>query len=69
MAGAPAVGTVSGARLGDFSCGSGGGVLDEDEVVAADHVIVMVEVVESEAEETDVGDGGGFRTAGAGDGS
>ena len=61
VAGAPAVGTGLGARLGDFARGLGGGVLDEDVVVEVDEVVVVVEVVESEAEETDVGDGGGSR--------
>ena len=44
----------------------GGGVVDEDVVVAADEVLVVVEVVESEAEEIDVGDGRGSSTVGAG---
>ena len=64
MAGALAVGSVLRACLGDFCCGSGDGVLDKDVVVAADVVVVVVEVVESEADETDVADGGGSRTAG-----
>ena len=68
MAGGLAVGTGLGARLGDFPRGSGGGVLNEDVVVAADEVVVVVEVVESEAEETDVGDGKWSGAAGAGAG-
>ena len=44
----------------------GGGVLDEDVVVVADEVGVVVDVVESEAEERAVGDGGGPWAAGAG---
>ena len=44
----------------------GGGVLDEDVVVAVDEVVVVVEVVESEAEERAVGDGGGSWASGAG---
>ena len=43
-------------------------MLDEDVVVEMDEVVVVVQVVESEAEETDVGDSGGFRTVGAGAG-
>ena len=54
--GALAVGTGLGARLGGFPCGLGGAVLDEDVVVVADEVAVVVEFVESEAEERDVGD-------------
>ena len=46
--------------------GLGGGVLDEDVVVAVDEVVVVVEVVESEAEERAVGDGGGSWASGAG---
>ena len=53
------MGTGLGARLGGFPRGLGGGVLDEDMVVVVDEVIVVVEVVESEAEERAVGDGGG----------
>ena len=68
VAGAPPVGTGLGACLGDFAHRLGGGVLDEDVVVEVDEVLVVVEVVELEAEETDVGDGGGFRMAGAGAG-
>ena len=65
-AGLPAVGTGLGARWGGFPRGSGGGVLDQDVVVVADEVAVVVEVVESEAEERAVGDGGGPWVAGAG---
>ena len=59
-----AVGTGSGARLGGFPCGLGGGVLDEDVVVVVDEVVVVVEVVE--AEKRAVADGGGPRDSGAG---
>ena len=65
-AGLLAVGTGLGARLGGFPCGLGGGVLDEDVVVVVDEVVVTVEVVESEAEERAVGDGGGPWASGAG---
>ena len=65
-AGLLAVGTGLGARLGGFPHGLGGGVLDKDVVVVADEVVVVVEVVESEAEERAVGDSGGPRAAGAG---
>ena len=65
VVGAPAVGTGLGARLGDFARSFGGGVLDEYLVVELDEVVVVVDVVESEAEETDVGDSGGSQTAGA----
>ena len=41
-------------------------MLDEDVVVAVDEVVVVVEVVESEAEERAVGDGGGPWESGAG---
>ena len=41
-------------------------MLDEDVVVVADEMVVVVEVVESEAEERAVGDGGGPWAAGAG---
>ena len=53
------MGTGLGARLGAFLRSLGGGVLDEDVLVVVDEVVVMVEVVESEAEERAVGDGGG----------
>ena len=49
-----------GGPFGSFPPRLGGGVLDEDEVV------VVVEDVESEAEERPVGDGGGPWAAGAG---
>ena len=48
-----------GARLGGFPRGFGGGVLDKDVVVVTDEVVVVVEVVDSEAEERAVGEGGG----------
>ena len=48
-AGLLAVGTGLGARLGGFPRGLGVGVLDEDMVVVLDAVVVVVEVVESEA--------------------
>ena len=48
-----------GACLGGVPRGLGGGVLDEDVVVVVDEVVAVVEVVESEAEERAVGDGGG----------
>ena len=47
------------ACLGGFARGSGGAVLDEDLVVVADKVLVVVEVVKLEAEERAVGVGGG----------
>ena len=65
-AGLLAVGKGLGARLGGFPRGLGGGVLDEDVVVVADEVVMAVEVVESEAEERAVGDGGWPWAAGAG---
>ena len=40
-------------------------MLDEDVAVAVDEVIVMVQVVESEAEEKEAGDSRGSWTAGA----
>ena len=61
-----AVGAGLGARLGGVPRGLGGGVLDEDVVVVFDEVVVVVEVVESEAEERAVGDGGGSWASGAG---
>ena len=61
-----AVGAGLGARLGGVPRGLGGGVLDEDVVVAVDEVVVVVEVVESEAEKRAVGDGGGPWAPGAG---
>ena len=61
-----AVGAGLGARLGGVPRGLGVGVLDEDVVVVVDEVVVLVEVVESEAEERAVGDGGGSWASGAG---
>ena len=61
VAGAPAVGMGLVARLGDAARDLGRGVLDEGVVVEVDEVVVMVEVVASEADETDVGDKGGSR--------
>ena len=54
-AGLLAVGTGLGARLGGFPRGLGHGVLDEAVVVVVDEVVVVVEVVESEAENRAVG--------------
>ena len=65
-AGLLAVGACLGARLGGVPRGLGGGVLDEDVVVAMDDVVVVVEVVESEAEERAVGDSGGSWASGTG---
>ena len=65
-AGLLAVGTGLAARLGGFPCGLRGGVLDEDVGLVVDGVVVVVEVVESEAEERAVGDGGGPWASGAG---
>ena len=65
-AGLLAVGAGLGARLRGVLRGLGGGVLDEDVVVVVDEVVVAVEVVESEAEERAVGDGGGSWASGAG---
>ena len=65
-AGLLAVGACLAARLGGVPRGLGGGVLDEDVVVAVDEVVVVVEVVESEAEERAVGDGGGSWASGVG---
>ena len=65
-AGLLALGTCLGACLGGVPRGLGGGVLDEDVVVAVDEVVVVVEVVESEAEERAVGDRGGSWASGAG---
>ena len=61
-AGLLAVGAGLGARLG----GVPRGLLDEDVVVVVDEVVLGVEVVESEAEERAVGDGGGSWASGAG---
>ena len=66
MAGLPAVGTGLGARLGGFPRGLGGGGLDADVVVVVDEVVVVVEVVESKAEERAVRDRGGSWAARAG---
>ena len=55
-AGTPAVWTGFGARLGNFARGLGGGVLDKDVVMKVDEAVVVVQVVELQAEETDVGD-------------
>ena len=68
VGGALAAGTGLGARFGGFPRSLGGGVLDEDVVVTVDEVVVVTEVVESEAEERDAGDSGGSWTAGAGAG-
>ena len=65
-AGLLAVGAGLGARLGGVPRGLGGGVLDEDVVVVVDGVVVVVEVVGSEAEERAVGDGRGSWASGAG---
>ena len=65
-AGLLAVGAGLGARLGGVPRGLGGGVLDEDVVVVVDEVVVVVGVVESEAEERAVGDSGGPWALGAG---
>ena len=65
-AGLLAVGAGFEARLGGVPRGLGGGVLDEDVTVVVDEVVVVVEVVESEAEERAVGDGGGSWASGAG---
>ena len=65
-AGLLAVGAGFGARSGGVPRGLGGGVLEEDVVVLPDEVVVVVEVVESEAEERAVGDSGGPWALGAG---
>ena len=65
-AGLLAVGRGLWAHLGGFPRGLGGGVLDEDMVVVVDEVVVVLEVVESEADERAVGDGGGPWASGAG---
>ena len=65
-AGLLAVGTGLGARLGGVPRGLWGGMLDEDVAVVLDEVVVVVEVLESEAEERAVGDGGGPWASGAG---
>ena len=61
-----AVGVGLGARLGGVPRSLEGGVLDENVVVVADEVVVVVEVVEWEAGERAVGDGGGSWASGAG---
>ena len=61
-----AMGAGLGAHLGGVPRGLGGGVLDEDVVVVVDEVVMVVEVVDSEAEERAVGDGGGSWASGAG---
>ena len=65
-AGLLAVGAGLEARLGGVPRGLEGGVLDEDVVVVVDEVVLVVEVVESEAEERAVGDGRGSWASGAG---
>ena len=65
-AGLLAVETGLGARLGGFPCSLGGGVPDEDVVVVVDEMVVVVRVVESEAEGRAVGDGGGPWASSAG---
>ena len=68
MVGALAVGTGLGPVWEIVPAALGGGMLHENVVVAADEVVMVVEVVESEPEETDVADGGGSLVAGAGAG-
>ena len=65
-AGLLAVGTGWRARLGGFPRGLGGSVLYQDVVVVVDLVVAVVEVVELEAEERAVGDGGESWAVGAG---
>ena len=65
-AGLLVVRTGLGARMEGFPRGFWGDVLDEDVVVVPDEVVVVVEVVKSEAEERAVGDDGGSLVAGAG---
>ena len=65
-AGLLAVGAGLGARLGGVPRGLGGGVLDEDVVMVVNEVVLVVEVVESAAEERAVGDGRGPWASGAG---
>ena len=65
-AGLLAVRAGLGARSGGVLRGLGGGVLDEDVVVVVDEVVGVAEVVDSEAEERAVGDGGGSCASGAG---
>ena len=64
--GAARGGGGSGGPFGRCPRGLGGGVLDEDVAVVVDEVVVVVEVVESEAQERAVGDGGGSWASGAG---
>ena len=59
------MGTGSGACLAGFPRGLGAGVLDEDVVEVADEVVVVVEVVESEAEGSALGCGGVRRMLGS----
>ena len=54
----PTAGMGFGARVGGVARGLGGGVPGEGVVVEVDEVVVVVQVVDSEAEETDVGDAG-----------
>ena len=68
MAGALVVGTGLGACLGGFPRGLGAGVLEQHVVVAADEVVAVSEVLESEAAEKDVRGGGRSQKAGAGTG-
>ena len=65
-AGLLALGAGLGARLGGVPRGVGGGVLDEDVVVVVDEFVVVLEVVEAEAEERAVGDSGAPWASGAG---
>ena len=62
VAGAPVVGTDLGARVDGVAHGLGVGVLE----VQVEEVVVVVAVVESDAEQADVGDSGGSETAVAG---
>ena len=61
-----AVGAGLGARLEGVPRGLGGGELNEHVVVVMDEVVVVVEVVGSEANERAVGDGRGSWVSGAG---
>ena len=65
-AGLLAVGAGFEARLGGVPRGLGSGVLDEDVVVLVNEVVVVAEVVGSEAEERGVREGGGSWALGAG---
>ena len=60
------VGSGLGARSGGFPRGLWGGVLDNEVVVVVDGVVVVVEVVESEAAGRAVGEDGGPWASGAG---